>query len=89
MVAFAVGSTFRTVSGNILAAHRRYGFNFVSNIVSLIVALVSTGVLVPLLGIVGAAVGYMIAMLIGSVFSIIGIVLFAGKPLVPGILDSI
>lgn len=80
MVAFAVGSTFRTVSGNVLASHRRYGFNFVSNTVSLALALVATYVLVPSMGIAGAAVGYVASMIVGSVFNVVVVIVYAGKP---------
>lgn len=80
MVAFIIGSTFRTVSGNILAAHRRYGLNFVSSVVSLAIALGTTVALVPLMGIVGAAYGYAVSMVAGSVLNICGVFIVSGNP---------
>ena len=83
MAAFAIGSTLRTVSGNVLATHRRYGFNFASGLASLTAALAATWALVPHMGIAGAALGYAFAMLVGSVINVTGVTVFAGRPCAP------
>lgn len=80
MAAFVIGSVLRSVSGNVLASHRKYVFNLVSSGISLAAALASTFAFVPMCGMLGAAFGYLLAMVLGSVVNVTGVLVFAGKP---------
>ena len=80
MTAFLISAPLRTVSGNILASHRKYVFNLGSNIVSLVICFVVSFSTLARFGIVGASIGYLAAMMSGSLINIVGIFLFAGKP---------
>ena len=80
IVAFAVASSFRTVSGNILASHRRYTFNLFSNIASLFVCVAVTSAALSMIGLDGAAIGYLVAMVVGSAINVAGLLVFAGRP---------
>lgn len=80
IVAFAIAAPFRTVSGNVLASHRRYVFNLFSGLVSLVTCSVVTWLTLPSMGIEGAAIGYLAAMVVGSIVSAGGVLVFAGRP---------
>ena len=80
MIAFALGAPLRTFSGNILATHRKYGFNLLSGLISLAVCYIGTMFLVPSLGIEGAAIGYLAAMVVGAVINVGGVLVFSGRP---------
>lgn len=80
MVAFAVASPFRTVSGNILSSHRRYAFNLVSNALSLIICVGVSYLALPRCGAIGAAFGYLAAMIVGSVMNTVGVLVYGGRP---------
>ena len=80
MVAFAIASPFRTVSGNILASHRRYTFNLMSNIISLLICVAVSLIALSAVGLIGAAIGYLAAMIAGSAINVAGILAFAGRP---------
>ena len=80
IVAFAVAAPFRTVSGNVLASHRRYVFNLLSGLVSLVTCSVVTWWALPSMGIEGAAIGYLAAMVVGSIVNVGGVLAFAGCP---------
>lgn len=80
IIAFAVAAPFRTVAGNVLACHRRYVFNLISGLACLFVCSVVTWWALPSLGIDGAAVGYLSAMVVGSVVNGVGIIVYAGRP---------
>lgn len=80
MLAFAVSAPLRTVSGNILATHRKYGFNFFSGAVTLVSCFVASVIFINQFGVIGSALGYLISMILGSVINLIGLFVFAGKP---------
>ena len=80
MIGFIIGQPFRGVAMAVLGSHRKYGFNLMINIISLLVCVVSTIVLLPYLGIVASAIGYVFSMIAGSLISVIGVLLFAGHP---------
>lgn len=80
MVAFAVSAPIRTVSGNILASHRRYTFNLFSNIVSLVVCFIVSIISITDYGTIGASIGYLAAMISGSIINAAGLFFFAGRP---------
>lgn len=84
MIAFVVGSSFRVVAGNILATHRRYFFNLLSNLASLLICTWASFFLIFAMGIEGAAIGYLISMVCGSVINVGGVLFFSGKPRVAG-----
>lgn len=83
MVAFAIGSPLRTVAGSVLATHRKYISNFISGSLSVILCFVVSALLIPVYGIVGAAYGYLASMIIGSLYNVIAMFIFAGNPVEP------
>lgn len=66
VVGFVAGSSFRAIAGSILLALRRIGFNLLSNIVSLLILVISALLLIPQMGMVGAALSYTVAMIGGG-----------------------
>lgn len=79
MAAFPLNAALSKMAGNILAAHRRYGINCCIAFMRFLVALGATLVLVPLLGCVGAAIGYLLSTLVGAVMNMLALFKYAGK----------
>ena len=88
MIGFIIGQPLRGVAMSVLGTHRKYGFNLLINIISLIVCVGLTYLLLPKMGIIAAAAGYVFSMVVGSIISVFGVLVYAGHPKSQVLIDS-
>ena len=69
MVGFFITATFRTPAGNLLVTQRKLVTNSVIGIILMIACVISSFILIPAYGMIGAALSYDICMLVGSILS--------------------
>lgn len=70
MVGFFLNAAFRQPTGNLLVSQRRLLFNTFNGVISIVANALLSVVLIPPLGVMGAAVSYAATMGIGSVLSV-------------------
>lgn len=88
MIGFVIGQPLRGVAMSVLGSHRKYVFNLLTNIASLIACIGLTIPLLPKFGIIAAATGYLLSMVVGSVVSVFGVLVYAGHPNSQVLVDS-
>lgn len=69
LIGFFLTATIRTPTGNLLVTQRRLMTNTVIGILSILICIVGSFALIPVYGMMGAAVVYVLCMLLGSVLT--------------------
>ena len=70
MGSYFISGTFRTISGNLLVTQRKLKVNTVNGIVGAVVSIVMNAILIPGRGSMGAAISYLITMIITSLIAV-------------------
>lgn len=79
MVGFFITASFRQPTGNLLVTQRRLKFNFLVGLISILANIILSLALIPVWGMVGAALAYTATMAIGAVLSVPYYIFVAGQ----------
>lgn len=79
LVGFFLSGAFRQPAGNLIVTQRKLGFNACVGAFVLVLISASSFLLIPLLGIIGAALAFTGSMLIGSIANTIGYIYYISK----------
>ncbi len=73
LIAFAVGGTFRVISGNILVTQRRLKFNLIVALIGTVVNVATNLALIPVYGAFGAALAHLTIVVITGLINTCGV----------------